>query len=407
MKAGKAAPSLERTDLPFTVALGLLAAMSATAVDIVIPVSPSVEGAFAISPENAQLVVTAYIAGMALGLIPIGTLSDRYGRRPVFLVCVALFVLLGAAMALPLSFPALLGLRFAQGLVGASGPALSRAIVRDLNLPDSGTRLMALITAVLSLAPLFGPLAGSLLGSAIGWRAPFWISAVYGLVTLAALASRMPETRKQTSLDTPFRQLSSAFGTIARSRQAKTGIALFTLPFIGYFAVLTSLSQVMHDLHGVSPDAFGLFFAFSAISYFLGAMIARRLLSGFPSSRVLGLGMAMLAITGIGCMFLVTRAHPPAPALWGAASAFMFGMAICLPITTMAALGPLAGSAGVGASVLGAFQIGIGTLGSFASAKFYNGDHRSMCAAMAASALGAALLHLRCGHMLRSRDMRD
>lgn len=386
-------PAKDPPDLQFTIALGLLAAMSATAVDIVIPTSPSIKRAFDISPEAAQIVVTAYVAGMAVGLIPLGILSDRYGRRPVFLLCVTLFTLLGAAMDLTLSFEALLGLRFAQGLVGAAGPALSRAIVRDLDMPDSGTRLMALITAVLSLAPLLGPLAGGFLNKALGWRAPFWISATYGAATLVALIVWMPETRRQISREAPFRQLSSALATIVRSRQAKIGIALFAFPFIGYFAVLTSLSQVMHDLHGLVPEDFGVHFALSAVGYFLGAIFARRLLAIAPANHVLSIGMTVISLAGFSSLVLLGFSQPPAGVLWGLAAAYMFGMAICLPITTMAAMTPLARSAGIGASVLGAFQIGFGTLGSFASARFYGDNHYSMCAVMAVSALGATVVY--------------
>lgn len=154
--------------MPFLVALGLLAAMSATAVDIVLPATPAIEAGFRIGAEEAQLVITAYIAGMSIGLIPIGLFADRIGRRPVCLLCIAVFILAGALTLAPLSFPMLLTLRFIQGLCGAVGPSLSRAIVRDLDGPDSGARLMAVITAILSLAPLVGPLLGGILTQGLG-----------------------------------------------------------------------------------------------------------------------------------------------------------------------------------------------------------------------------------------------
>ncbi|MCB9954858.1 MAG: MFS transporter [Caulobacterales bacterium] len=379
----------------FTIALALLAAMSATAVDIVIPVTPTIERAFAVSPASAQLVVTAYIAGMCFGLIPIGAISDRFGRRPVILACVTLFTLFGAAMALSLPFPALLALRFGQGLVGAAGPALSRAIVRDLNLPDSGARLMALITAALSLAPLVGPLLGGLLGDGLGWRAPFWVSAVYGLATVTVLALWMPETRAIRSRSAVVVQLSSAFGMIAASTQSKIAILLFALPFAGYFAILTSLSQVMNDLHDVAPAQFGALFALSAATYFAGAILTRKLLAWMRPERVLRLGMRILGATGFTASALFFWSKPDAWVLWALASAFMFGMAICLPITTMTALAPLARAAGIGASVLGVFQIGIGALGSLASAKLYGGNHLSMCVVIAISAVCASFVHSR------------
>lgn len=404
---GKASDQPERQapgGPPFVVALGLLAAMSATAVDIVLPATPAIETDFRVGAEAAQLVITAYIAGMSIGLIPIGLLADRIGRRPVCIACITCFILAGTLTLAPLSFPMLLALRFIQGLCGAVGPSLSRAIVRDLDGPDSGARLMAVITAILSLAPLVGPLLGGVLTQGLGWRAPFWSSALYGLATLIAVMIWMPETRRLLPKRSFADQIREALSSIIASPKAKTGMALFALPFVGYFAFLTSLSTVMHDLYHVSAARFGLLFALSATSYFIGAMLARHLLNIWSGLRVLHLGAAILGATGIAILLLALMPLPPGWALWAVAASYMLGMAICLPITTMTALRPLARSAGLGAALLGTFQIGIGAIGSFASAHFYDGSHRSLCWVAAIATISFASIYvLRLG-TLRSAE---
>lgn len=376
----------------FLAALGLLAAMSATSIDIVLPTTPALEQSFGVGAEDAQLVITAYVAGMSLGLIPIGMLGDRFGRRPVIMVCVSIFVLAGALTLAPLSFTALLVLRFVQGISGAVGPSLSRAIVRDLGGQNSGAQLMAVITAILSLAPLIGPLVGGALTEILGWQAPFFSSAIIGLTTLLAILAWLPETRPHTPQENAAEPLGKTLKSVIASPGAMTAIALFALPFPGYFAILTSLSAVMHDMYSVPAAHFGILFALAATAYFMGALLARSLLTRVADQQVLKIGMTVLCVSGLMYLGTLLSVSPPSWLLWLDASSYMFGMAVCLPVTSMAALGPLARAAGLGAAILGMFQIGIGSIGSVISARFYDGTHLSLCAVAAFSALAASLI---------------
>ncbi|NHN40001.1 multidrug effflux MFS transporter, partial [Pseudomaricurvus alcaniphilus] len=202
-------------------------------------------------------------------------------------------------------------------------------------------------------------------------------SAVYGFAAWLTVYFWLPETRKPMPAMSVWTQLSQTFSLVKSSPQAKTGIALFTLPFVGYFAILTSLSVVMHDLYGVTAAEFGLLFALAAVSYFIGALATRHLSVWLPPSRTLLIGMGILGLTGL-LSFSLLFWQAPAWVLWVTASLYMLGMAICLPITSLEALGPLAKSAGLGASVLSTFQIGVGALGSFLSAYYYDGTQTSL-----------------------------
>ena len=380
--------------ISFIATLGLLAATSAIAMDIVLPATPIITRAFSVGPEDAQLVITAYIFGLAMGLIPIGLFADRFGRRPVSIACILVFILVGSLTFAPLSFEMLLVLRFVQGVCGGVGPSLSRAIIRDLDHPVSSAQIMAVVTAILSMAPMFAPLLGSFLATTWGWRAPFWSSAIYGLITLAAVLAWLPETRRHKPTASVIGHFSATVRLIWKSPRSKTGIALFTLPFVGYAAILTSLSTVVHDMYAVSPEQFGLYFAFCAGTYFIGSMLTRRLLSSVNPEQILALGVGILAFAGALSAALTISENPPAFLLWLAASIHILGLAVCLPITTLEALAPLAQSAASGASLLAACQIGLGAFGSFVSAQLYDHTQSSMCLVLAASALVTGLLYI-------------
>jgi MFS family permease len=142
----------------FVASLGLLIAISALSIDIVLPALPAIAREFGVGERSAQYLVTAYLSGFAIGQLPIGLLADRSGRRVVIICALALFIVAGIGAAAATSVPAICGARFVQGLGGACGPVLARAIVRDVGGADHGARLMAMMMAILGLAPLLAPL---------------------------------------------------------------------------------------------------------------------------------------------------------------------------------------------------------------------------------------------------------
>ena len=136
-----------------------------------------------------------FFAALGLGQVIYGPLSDMYGRKPALYAGRALFVVGSVGCALAPDVQALVALRFLQGLGASAGMVIPRAIVRDLHTGTEATRLMSLLMLVFSVSPILAPLAGSLLIEAAGWRAVFWAVTGAGLLSLALLATSLPETR--------------------------------------------------------------------------------------------------------------------------------------------------------------------------------------------------------------------
>jgi multidrug resistance protein len=170
-------PVLER---PPYVILVAISAVGPLALNIFVPSMPGLQREFGVSYGVVQLTLTLYIIGMALCQLVYGPLSDRFGRRPVLLAGMALFVVASVWAVLATSMGMLIAARLLQAIGGASGLVLSRAIVRDLYDRDRSASVLGYITMAFVVAPMLAPTVGGLLDQFAGWRAIFVLLALVG-----------------------------------------------------------------------------------------------------------------------------------------------------------------------------------------------------------------------------------
>ena len=175
---------LDRTTPPHIVTLVLLAGVSAMSMSVFLPSLPRMTEEFGTSYGVMQLSVSLYLACTALLQIVIGPVSDRYGRRPVVLGALAIFVLATIGCWLSTSAEMFLTFRMIQAAV-AVGMVLSRAIVRDCVPQDEAASMIGYVTMGMSLVPMFAPMVGGLLDEAFGWRTTFLFTALCGAGLMA------------------------------------------------------------------------------------------------------------------------------------------------------------------------------------------------------------------------------
>ena len=142
----------------------------------------------------AQLTLSAYLLGFAAAHLLIGPLGDRYGRKPVLLTALSTFTAASVVAAAAPNLENVLLARLIQGFGGAAGPILARAIVRDVSTPQQAGRTLAWAIGWMGLVPLLGPWIAGVSAAAWGWRAPLWIIAAYGLLTVVTMRILLPET---------------------------------------------------------------------------------------------------------------------------------------------------------------------------------------------------------------------
>ena len=266
--------------------LAVLICLSAAAIDVSMPALPVVAGDLGAAIASAQLAISFYLAGYAIGQIPIGLLADRFGRLPPLYGGLAVFILAGAVATVAERIDVLLVARLVQGLAGACGPLLARTIIRDTAEGTRLSQLMSLMVTVLGVTTLAAPIVGAALTELFGWRSTFAASVVLGLVLLALVRRYVPETRPASTVVRRdlLGQVTASARQFVATPQCLWGSTLVALAFGGYMAIVVSASPVLVNAYGFPVGAVGPIFAVAVLAYIGGAWASRRLV-GAPWHR--------------------------------------------------------------------------------------------------------------------------
>jgi DHA1 family bicyclomycin/chloramphenicol resistance-like MFS transporter len=298
----------------------------------------------------------------------VGPLSDRFGRRPLILIGLCLFLTgtIGCAFARDLS-ELLIG-RSIQASGGCAAFVLSRAIARDLFDGRMLAKVMTAITIATAAAPGFSPLLGGALDHFLGWRSEFIFVAVFAVCAVTAYASFVGETIRSTR--TSMNPL-----TIARSYLALIRDIRFVVPartagllMVGLFAIFSSAPRVLVESLGFSPITLGLLFAGIVFVVFAAGIMAARLSArlGLYRATVVGLGMTVIGSTAL--LLAVLTAKDSSLPFLVATAVFLSGLGIASPLSSAAALSPFGNKAGVAAALLGFAQMAGGAFGALLAA---------------------------------------
>jgi DHA1 family bicyclomycin/chloramphenicol resistance-like MFS transporter len=343
-------------------ALGLLSAFGPLSLDLYLPSLPRIATDLSASDAAVQLTLSASLAGLAIGQLVVGPLSDRVGRRRPLLVGLAGFTLLSVWCALAPTIQALIAARIGQGLCGAAGLVIARAIVRDA-YPDSRiAHVFSVLMLINGLAPVLAPLIGGGLLNWVSWRGLFWalatISLAIGAITLAALPETLPPPQRHTG---GLRAAAAAARHVGRDRQFVAATAILALASAALFTYISMSSFVLQTDFGLSPSQFSAVFAANSIGIVLGGHLSSRASHRLTSSAVLGIGLTVMAtatavlliaaLCGLGLSVLL-------PPLFVAVAA----IGVVMPNATTLALLRHGRSAGTASALLGATQYLTGAL---------------------------------------------
>ena len=380
----------------FVITLGLLTGLTALTVDISLPAVPEMAVALATSLSKSQQIVGVFMAGLAVGQIPAGLVSDRIGRLPVLYAGMTLFAIGAVAAALANQIDVLLTARFVQGFGAAAAFVLSRAIVRDVASGKEAAKLMSLMTMIFTAAPVIAPSIGALLVAQWGWRAPFVTIVALGFLLLLAIRVNIHETHKANESQHPLRQLNTSFAEFFAHRQGIFGLLLIILPPAGFMSMIAMAASLVVEIYGYSITQFGFIFAAAGVSIMAGAAVNRVLISHFDALQVIGIGVGLMGISAAQLLVIVIMGHAPFAWLWSCVCLFMFTIAIIVPNATVIALDPLPRIAGVASSIIGTLQNACGAAGAIFGAIIYDGSVRNSVILLgSAGALTACVFLLR------------
>jgi DHA1 family bicyclomycin/chloramphenicol resistance-like MFS transporter len=300
-------PSAERPTLApaLLILLALLSAFTPLSIDMYLPALPAIAADLRGSAGDIQLTLSAFMIAFGLGQIFYGPAGDRFGRRPVILTGLAIYVLTSVGCAFALEAGHLIGLRLLQGLAACGGVVLARTMVRDLAEKDQAARALSLMHACSSLAPMLAPLIGGQILWFLGWRAIFWTLAALGVVALGAAWWRLPETlRPEHRQPLVLSSVLKRFGELFRHR-AFMGYALCgAFQFAALFSFLSGAPFVFIERYGVAPSEFGLIFAGMIVFMTVGSLLNARFVAVFGAGRILRYAVIVPAVAGSTALVL-------------------------------------------------------------------------------------------------------
>ncbi|MFF5011765.1 multidrug effflux MFS transporter [Streptomyces sp. NPDC001165] len=362
------AAATRRTGLLVTFVLGGLTATPPLAMDMYLPSLPEVTRSLHAPAATVQLTLTACLAGMALGQLVVGPMSDRWGRRRPLLTGLAVYLVATALCAFAPTAEALVAFRLAQGLAGAAGIVIARAVVRDLYDGVAMARFFSTLMLISGAAPIVAPLIGGQILRVTDWRGVFVVLTVVGAALAALVWLRLPETLP------PAERHGGGVGQALRSM---CGL-LADLPFTGYmlaggfafaalFAYISASPFVVQEIYGASPQTFSLLFGVNSVGLMIAGQVNGRILVGRISlDKVLGTGLAIivLAATALLLMTAGTFGEVGLAPIAAALFVLMSAMGITLPNAQSLALLRTRHAAGSASALLGTTSFLVGAVAS-------------------------------------------
>ncbi len=341
--------------------LGALSAFGPLSIDMYLPSLPALSHDFSSGASLVQLTLSACLLGLALGQTIAGPISDALGRRRPLLIGLAAYALASLLCVIAPSVYILILLRFIQGLAGAAGIVIARAIVRDLYEGIAAAKFFSLLTIVSGLAPILAPILGGLLLRFTSWRGVFIVLTIIGtLLLLSALfglsETLAPDNRQQGGISAT---LTTFRGLLAN--RSFVGYALACgLAFAAMFAYISGSPFVIQDIYGLSPQLFSIIFGINALGIMAASQVNGQLVSRFSPSRLLGAGLTATALGGGALLAVVMIGSIGLIGILPALFIVVASMGLVLPNATTLAMSGSPNTAGSASALLGVLQYAIG-----------------------------------------------
>lgn len=300
---------LNRTTPPHIVTLVVVAGLSALTMNLFLPSMPSIATHYQADYALVQLAISGYLAFTGLLQLVIGPLSDRYGRRPVMIVSLVIFLVATALLPFAPTIESFLIIRMFQAAV-ASGMVLSRAIVRDMVSADQAASMIGYVTMGMTLAPMIGPALGGVMDELFGWQSIFVLLFLFGVAALALTLMDLGETNTHRS-PSMLKQF-GAYPELVRSRRFWGYTLTATFASGAFFSFLGGGPFVATAMLGMNPSELGFYFVFIALGYMAGNYLSGRFAQRMGINRMMVTGciIASLGMVLVLVLFLGGLWHP-------------------------------------------------------------------------------------------------
>ncbi|MGE0744588.1 MAG: multidrug effflux MFS transporter [Rhodospirillales bacterium] len=336
----------------------LCVSLSAASTDIFLPSLPSIVTALGATPGSAQLTLSVFTYAYAFSQLIYGPLTDRFGRRPVLLVAMGIYVGASVGATVSTSIAMLIAIRAIQALGACAGPVAGRAMVRDAYEVTEAARALAFVAMAFSLTPICAPILGGFLETWFGWRAAFAFMGIVGTIVFLLVLLVLPETNRQRNRHAlepavMLRNYRAILGSRKFLRYGASG--MFSSATV--FAFISGSPFVFIDVLHLEPAMYGPMFSMVALGYASGAYTASRLTRRWGIDGAIARGSAVGVCGGLLLLGLLVAGvkHPLAVSV--PMMVALYGNGLMMPNLQAGAIGPFPQMAGAASAMLGFLQM--------------------------------------------------
>jgi DHA1 family bicyclomycin/chloramphenicol resistance-like MFS transporter len=385
--------------------LGVLTAFNSMSIDMYLPAFPRIARDLAVPLGTVQLSVSTFLFGSAIGQLLYGPLTDRWGRKRPLLFGLGVYTVSTIGCALVRSGEGLLFWRVVMALGGGASIVISRAIVRDLYDTAEAARMFSLLMLVMGASPILAPLAGGQLLLFTGWRGIFAFLGIFGILSFLAALIWLPESLPaEKRLQRSLGEMATSYGGLVRDRRYLSyAIALGAVAGLN-FSYIAGAPQLFIELHGISPQHFGVLFGLNACGLIGASQLNRKLLRHYSAQQILGVAFSANVLAALLLTVAIVSGIGGFPAQFVLLFICLCTTGLLYPNVTALALAPFATSAGSASALLGMIQYTLGATAGVFVGMFHDGTGLPMVMTMACSACVGGIAVM-CASRLRSRSM--
>jgi DHA1 family bicyclomycin/chloramphenicol resistance-like MFS transporter len=378
--------------------LALLSAFTPLSIDMYLPALPVIAVDLQSSAGDIQLTLSAFMIAFGVGQVFYGPAGDRFGRRPVILIGLFVYVLTSIGCAFAAAAGHLIALRFLQGLAACGGVVLARTMVRDLAEKDHAARAMSLMMACTSIAPMLAPVIGGQVMWFAGWRAIFWVLAGAGVIAFVVAWFQLPETLKpEYRQPLVFTQILKRFGELLGTRTFMGYALTSSFMFAALFSYISGSPFVFIERYGISPRLYGVVFGGMVIFMTIGSLFNARFVRLLGAGRILRVAVIVPAVSGAAAMVMGwIEARYGTIGLWPFLVCMVFQIAtlsLIAPNSTAMAMQHYPHMAGTASSLMGVMTFGSGAIFGAIVGQTFDGTIAPMTTAMGIAGILCLICH--------------
>ncbi len=348
----------------------LLVAIGPVSMALFTPAMPQITHDFATTESMVKMTVSLYFAGFALAQLVCGPLSDGFGRKPVIMAFMAIYLVASVIALVSPNIEMLIAARFLQGIGGSVGVAIARAVVRDLYVGETSSRIMNLIGLILGIGPAFAPTLGGITMELFGWHAIFVLMVAFGVAVMLICRYALKETVARDLSRIRPRALAASYGRLFSSGYFMACGLVMAGGIGAFYTLAVVMPFIMMNRIGLSPTAFGFSMLMQSGAFFAGSLTVRQTIRRFGAYRLLPFGVAIV-VAGSLALAVLLRVHEPTFAfVMIPVMLYAYGGAFIMPAMSTASLAPFPHMAGAAGALAGFLQMGGGLVGGLLASLF-------------------------------------